>query len=369
MSRVPLTQGMIPRKVPLFTMPWAGSITYDGKLYAIGYPITAIDTMGYFNVWDDPFNLAMYRNIPLVDQGKIFGTALDEKNEMIYVGPYFNSAPRRARVWQWNIVTEQLSVLVNDVALGIGSPQTGTQSGLCTDGTYIYFVYYTQISTASWIFKARISDGTIVASLQMPTSLTFGGTAFGASRIEMYDANTLAVMGLGNGWVATVPTDLSGVTHIAQPDSGATLFGLQVIEGRIWVGSYVGTRVYVFSDATLSSVTTYDFTAAVGSGQPVFEMRWDGGEYIWLTFQNYIVAGVNIDTGDPELVLRELAPLAPTPLGSSGWSLGVIWPLPQGIALTDEIAAADRATNGYFIQYGTAPSQPPLLGRGVSGRR
>lgn len=369
MSRVPLTQGMIPRKVPLFTMPWAGAITYDGKLYGIGYPITGGDTMGYFNVWDDPFNLAMYRNIPLVDQGKIFGTALDEKNEMIYVGPYFSAAPRKARVWQWNIVTEQLSVIVNDVALGIGSPQTGTQSGLCTDGTYVYFVYYTQSSTASWIFKARISDGSIVASLQMPTSLTFGGTAYGASRVEMYDANTLAVIGIGNGWVATVPTDLSGVTHIVQPDSGTSVFGLQVIEGRIWTGSYGSSKVFVYGDATLASLTTYDFSAEVGPGQPVFDMRWDQGEYIWVSFKDYGVVGVNIDTGDPEIVLRELTTLPPGPTGSSGWSLSVLWPLPQGIAATDQVAAATQATFGYFIQYGTAPSQPPLLGRGVSGRR
>lgn len=344
--------------VPLFTLPWEATLILNGGLYGVSYPITGGDLNTYLDIWWTPWDMAEYQTFLIASNAKIASMCYDATQNKVYMGPTYTSiSPRLANVFQFDPVTQKVTPVVNGTSTGLGGPSTSTRSCICSDGSFIYATMQTNVGTNAWLFKFRISDGTLVASIQMTDLPGHSGSGYAASQIQLLNPTTLVVASRGASipWLALVPTDLSTITTMVQPIEGLTF--MYVDEGNVWAGGGSTGTVYEY-DGSLSQVAALTFDAP----NPVSGMYYDEAHGMWAVSQGNTICSIDVDSATITAIYRNFQAFA-DPTNSN--FMHMVWPTPAGISATDFINAANATSFGYFLPFGDTSAKPPLHGRGA----
>lgn len=220
--------------------------------------------------WKNPTAISVYDTVFLDFNNNMSDLVYDAANDALYAGVDIANTPPEATIFSVDPDTMVVTTLVNASRVGSGTAIVGINSGICTDGTYIYALIET-INENSWVYKYQCSDGTQVGALQLgnPT----GGTDSGIGTDILTDGTWLYIAGNGIAnalsWCGRIKNDLTSPTLITLPsvntvDDESVLIGTDVWYADETTTYGSGHLAQVAQD--MSSVTYWDMNLSPSTG-------------------------------------------------------------------------------------------------------
>lgn len=303
--------------------------------------LMANDSSGNLYKWADPTAPGTFTTTALSLTNISANGLYVPQTGLYYTGPIYSDigdGARAVNISKVNPTTMAETAFLTNVLIGTTGNDINVNSGLASDGTYLYLVSDSFTENA-WLYKFRLSDGATIASIQVPNRSGGAANSFRGIAIVV---NNGYVYAAGRSWIVKAPDSLSSVSLL---DTTNTLPGNDLIlaAGYLWQPNEAnGTHRVHRYNLELTTETTVDTGAALANeGSAVHD-----GVFLWLgTKSGTIIA---IRTATP-------ATVATIAIGTAG---GQLIKLPNALWYTTTVTPS--APIAHYLSYYTLPEATTL---------